>query len=383
MNLFELIQKEIAYRKGGALCTILAVVMAVALYVAFQTTGEAAMRETIRLMRDMGYNLRIIPKNTEMNAFWAIGYSDQTMPETYVEAFTAYSKDTSLYNLLLAVLRQAVEIEGHHLVINGIAAEVCPPGMEKSSMIFEIPPGTLFVGYQAAQDLGMQQGGSLTLWGKAFTISRVLTETGTEEDIFLWAHLRDVQEGLHLHGRINEIRALECRCMSEDMDVLVLLRNQLSEILPDATVIQLQTIAKARQQQRRMAEKYFSFLMPVALLVSVVWIGALAWFNTRERRYELGVLRALGYGSVRIALLFLGKAMILGMVGAALGFLLGSWLAMAYGPEIFRVTARAIHVQPVLLGWVLLVAPLLTALASFIPAMLGVAQDPADVLRYE
>ena len=93
MNLFELIQKEIAYRKGGALCTILAVVMAVALYVAFQTTGEAAMRETIRLMRDMGYNLRIIQKHGN-ERFWANGYSDQTMPETYVKAFTAYSKDT-------------------------------------------------------------------------------------------------------------------------------------------------------------------------------------------------------------------------------------------------------------------------------------------------
>jgi ABC-type lipoprotein release transport system permease subunit len=35
------------------------------------------------------------------------------------------------------------------------------------------------------------------------------------------------------------------------------------------------------------------------------------------------------------------------------------------------------------LKWALLLAPVFAALASFIPAMLAVTQDPADTLRHD
>ncbi len=62
MKTAHLIIKEIMHRKGNFLLSLLAVVTAVALFTAFFTTGEASKRETTRLMRDIGLNLRIIPK---------------------------------------------------------------------------------------------------------------------------------------------------------------------------------------------------------------------------------------------------------------------------------------------------------------------------------
>ena len=49
----------------------------------FFTTSEASKRETIRLTRDMGFNLRIIPGKTDMDEFWTRGFSKYTMPEEY------------------------------------------------------------------------------------------------------------------------------------------------------------------------------------------------------------------------------------------------------------------------------------------------------------
>jgi putative ABC transport system permease protein len=103
--------------------------------------------------------------------------------------------------------------------------------------------------------------------------------------------------------------------------------------------------------------------------------------NVRERRYEIGIMRALGYGSAKITLLFLGKALIVGVAGAVLGFGIGTILASRYGPDIFKVTAKMIKPEYWLLGWSLLAAPVFAAISSFIPTMIAVTQDPALTLH--
>ena len=59
-------------------------VVAVAIVVLFFMMTTASQNETRRLTRDMGFNLRIIPEETDMNDFWISGYSDRTMPEDFV-----------------------------------------------------------------------------------------------------------------------------------------------------------------------------------------------------------------------------------------------------------------------------------------------------------
>ena len=103
--------------------------------------------------------------------------------------------------------------------------------------------------------------------------------------------------------------------------------------------------------------------------------------NVRERRSEIGLWRALGRSSATIAALFLGRAMILGVMGAVAGFAAGTAMALHWGPKIFPVTAGALAPDYSLLGWALLLTPALAAVAAFLPAMMAVAQDPADSLR--
>lgn len=66
MKIVQLILREIMHRKLNSLLSLLAIVTAVALFVSFFTTGQASKRETTRLMRNIGFNLRIIPKETDI-----------------------------------------------------------------------------------------------------------------------------------------------------------------------------------------------------------------------------------------------------------------------------------------------------------------------------
>jgi len=96
------------------------------------------------------------------------------------------------------------------------------------------------------------------------------------------------------------------------------------------------------------------------------------------------VLRALGYDAGAICLLFLGKAVLVGLVGAGVGFLLGTTLGLAYGPGVFEITAKAmIHWEPSLLVFACILAPLFAIVASLIPTMIAITCDPAEALREE
>jgi putative ABC transport system permease protein len=105
--------------------------------------------------------------------------------------------------------------------------------------------------------------------------------------------------------------------------------------------------------------------------------------NVREREGEIGILRAIGHGSAKIAGLFLGKAALVGVAGAVVGYGVGTALAMSWGPEMFRITSKMITPLYGLLGWCVIGAVVLAGLSAFIPAMVAVTQDPAVTLRKE
>ncbi len=379
MNVLVLVAKEIAFRRWSALLALVAVVVAVALPVAFFTAGEAANRETTRLMRDIGYNLRIIPAETDMGRFWADGYSQSTLPEECVQRFA--SRGDLLYRHLIALLQRRVEWNGTSVLLTGIDQELSPVGRKNNSMIFLVEPGTAVVGCEPARALGVERGADVELLGHTLTVADVLSETGSEDDVRVYVNLADAQAMLGLPGRVNEIKALECYCADPGVDTTEELRRQLNKVIPEGQVLRLHKIAEARVAQRRMMADYFAILLPVVLIACGAWIALLAALNVRERGHEIGILRALGHGSGRIAALFLGRAVLLGLVGAALGFALGSGFAVRYGPEVFEATAKAIATDWSLLPWALVGAPLFAAVASFLPTVSAVTRDPAVVLR--
>jgi ABC-type antimicrobial peptide transport system permease subunit len=385
MRFFHLIFREIGYRKVNSALSLLAVVIAVALFVAFVTSGDAYRKETRRIQLGMGQNLRIIPKETAMDQFWSKGFSDHTMPEEYVHRFAAL--EGYEYTHLTATLQQSLELQGRRIILTGILPEVMPPGRNQPPMTFSVEPGTTYIGSEVARFFDLEPGHSIDLRGKSLSVEKCLAETGSSDDIRVYAHLGDVQQVLGLEGRINEIRALECLCLIEagdtDLDPLSLAQQQLAEILPTAKVLLLQGIAEVRQKQRAAMEGYLALIMPIVIVACGIWIGALAMINVRQRFEEIGIMRALGYCSKDVAFLFLGRSVLIGLLGALLGFLIGTGLALAYGPAVFQFTAKSMSPQYIWLFCCLIIAPIFAAVATLIPTVSAITWDPATSMRKE
>jgi putative ABC transport system permease protein len=379
MSILRLLLKEILYRKLNFLLGLVSVVIAVALVVAVLTMSEASQRETTRLMRDLGFNILIVPKDTDMADFWSEDFAKEEMPEEYVHKLA--SSPGLLVRHIVATLQKKITWRDRPILLTGLLPEV--PVVEKEKkppMGYNIPEGKVYVGFEVARSLKIEEGDTLPILGKEFVVERCLQQSGSKDDIRIYGRLHDVQEVLGKPGKINMIEALGCRCEGARLPTI---RKSIAKALPDTKVTEFRSIAVARAETRKMVERHAAFLIPAVLLGCVVWVGLLSLSNVRERAQEIGILRALGFGSGRIAALFLGKAILLGILGGALGFALGTAAGLRFGPEIFRVTAQKIQPLFNLLIWSSLVSPALCALASYLPTVVAITRDPANILRKE
>jgi ABC-type antimicrobial peptide transport system permease subunit len=253
-------------------------------------------------------------------------------------------------------------------------------------MVFSVDRGEVYVGSEAAIFLGIEEDSDFEILGGRFYVRKRLSPTGSIDDIKVYGHLKDIQNLLGLEGKINEIKALECLCLIEtgqtELDALSLAKAQLAEILPEGKVILLKGIADVREKQRATMEGFLGLLVPIVIFASGASIGILSMLNVRERYEEIGVLRAIGFGSTRIASIFLTRALLLGFLGAFLGFLAGGYISLELGPSIFSLTAGAISLDWSWLGWLFILTPAFTAVAAFIPTVSAVTWDPFHILNY-
>jgi len=371
--------REILHRKPAFVAATLAVALALALAVSVVTLCEASKRETIRLMRNMGFNVLIVPQGVDMADFWSEDFARKEMPEEYVRRL---GQTPGLHiQHLVARLQKRVEWRGRKILLTGILPEVQPTYMEKKSpMGPAIPPGQVYLGHELWQSAALEEGDQVEVGGRAFTVARCLPEDGSKNDIRIFAHLHDVQDVLGKPGAINEIEALSCQCQG---DRLATIRADLAWALPGTQVTETRSRAVAREETRQMVARYASLTIPAVVLVCAVLVGVLALLNVRERRVEIGILRASGVGPASIGALFLGKAAVTGLIGAALGFALGTCAAVQYGPDVFPLTARQIQPDYALLLWALAGCPAVCVLAAYLPALEAILQDPAPVLAQE
>jgi len=229
-----MILKELWHRKANTALSLIGLAGIVAFIVGFLTTAEAAKRETKRITRDLGFNLRIIPKSTDMDRYWFDGYSSETMDQDTVNRLAAQEGIFMSYNHLMASLKQPFQLEGREVILLGVAPTITSADKKKRPMGYAIKEGTLQLGFQVAQRLGSKPGDQLTLGDQSFTIAKCLVESGTEQDIYIFGSLGDIQKVLKLDGQINEIKAIDCLCLTADEEPVKILRQELAKVLPEA-----------------------------------------------------------------------------------------------------------------------------------------------------
>lgn len=123
-----------------------------------------------------------------------------------------------------------------------------------------------------------------------------------------------------------------------------------------------------------------SALGGISLVVGGIGILTVMTIAIRERRGEIGLLRAIGAGRFQILFLFLSESAVLALLGGLIG--LGGGLGLA---GLLKLAVPALPVHPGLIHCVLAegVALAIGLIAGVLPAMNAARLDPLDALRAE
>jgi putative ABC transport system permease protein len=382
MSLFRLLFKEILRRKMNFLLALSAVVGATAIFVYLAASSEISKDETRRLMLKMGFNLLILPKSVELSEFWGNPLEAQKhdMPEEYVERM-AQMPDV-VADHFTAKLEQWIGWRDQSVLLTGLRKEIGTEGKKKKMPLIQpVESGKARVGRLVAQKCGVQKGETIELLGRPFEVEMTLKEQGTRDDSRIYINLPDMQALTNKAGRINVVEALGCKC--KNWEVLSTIRIQLEQRLPDVQVNEYRSEALVRAESRDREDRQQAVIFPVVFVVAALWIGLMFVLNVRQRRREIGILRAVGVGGGKIAVLFLGKALLLGLLGAACGFGLGVLLTRELGAYVYKFARIEWEFLWPLLPWAFLTAPLIALFAAALPTLNAVLLDPAAALHEE
>lgn len=431
---WHLVIKEIRHHKFAFVLCLLAVVIATGILAGELTVLKAHDMQTDfilaekekqiegemkqmqndyrKFMLELGLNMLILPEGQNLEDFYAEGYASKFMPEEYVDKLVEESSDIKAINHILPTLEQKIrwsEQGNQQILLIGTQGEsplMWRPAKKRKPMpttvaSVAVAPGNIVLGYELWDSFGLKVGDTVELLGENFEVSKCYPRRGTKDDITAWIDLGQAQHLLGLEGKLSGIRLLQCLCFGYDPPGL---KKELEKTLPGTQVILLENMALTRWEARSNAkavakaslaaeqehrskihgeiETFASWLIPLVFIASIALIGVLTLGNVRERRQEIAILRTLGYRSRQILRMFLAKALLLGLIGAFIGYAIGFVVAAVFGPAMGSQAMTSLFDARILL-MALVTAPIISLLASWVPALIAARQDPADILREE
>ena len=254
----------------------------------------------------------------------------------------------------------------------------------------------VLVGERLAARLGEKPGDQLDLSGRQLRVSGILSTGGAEDDQVV-APLALAQEIL---GKPGAVRRIYVSALTKPEDAFgrrdpkslsgavyerwyctpypQAIALQLTEAIPHSHAEQIRQVAQNEGAVLTRIEGLIFLITLAALLASALAVSAAMATTIFERRAEVGLMKALGAGKIAVASIFFAEALLLAVLGGAVGFGLGALLARQIGQSIFN---SQISIDPVLLPVILAIAVIVTFTGSAAAIRRAVALDPVFALR--
>ena len=159
-------------------------------------------------------------------------------------------------------------------------------------------------------------------------------------------------------------------------------RQRLAQIDSDQPITNVQTLEQILAQSRagsKFTLALFAIFSVVALILAVVGIYGVISYAVAQRTQELGIRMALGATQADILKLVVGRGLMLGVAGIAIG-LIAPFTLMPFMKSLLYQVSPA---DPLTIIGSALLFLIAAVLASYIPARRAMRIDPADALRYE
>jgi putative ABC transport system permease protein len=197
----------------------------------------------------------------------------------------------------------------------------------------------------------------------------------------------DIATAQEIFNKIGRLDRIDCIV---DPDHVAQIATAVGRVIPPGTrAIEPRVRTGEIQRMLRSFQLNLAALSYIALLVGMYLIYNTVAISVVQRRPEIGTLRALGVQRGQILRTFLAEGVLFGVVGSALGLVIGCLLATFSVSAVSRtvdtlyVSSHADHViyDPVVLIKALVVGIIAATIAALVPAIEASGTPPAIAMR--
>lgn len=248
-------------------------------------------------------------------------------------------------------------------------------GFEEGRIMEEGAP-EIVLGYDFAEHSGYRVGDEVEIRGKKYDVIGVLERTGSEEDSGIVTSFKTAQEILKKEDKVTMFMIKPTK-IDEAQNVA----DEINRLYDDI-------MAATEEDARRGAEEFtgqismMTFGMgSIAAIIAGLGIMNVMFMSVRERRKEIGTMKALGATTHQILAEVVFEAVVIALLGAVVGILLSYLAVEALNAELGLMGIA--RITPGLLVIVTLFAVILGLIGGLLPAREAANLQPAVVLRYE
>ncbi len=362
--------KSLLRRKAATASTALSFALAVAVFVALMGLANGVRNVHRRAGND--WNIVVLQKGASDAHFSSLSTEDlhKIRYRDFITK-TAGGQESVSPELELVSWVTVPRVAGkHHTNVRGVTA------LALVLHGIQLEQGKLFrgaseavLGKTAAKRFGLRVGDRFTAEGQVFTTTGIFSCSGSVIESEVWCDLDGL---MAISGRMattGKYSSMVIR-VKEGHD----LHRVCDDLSADKSVF---VDAKPEKEYYRGMGNIFGQLEQLGLATSVIaCIGAMfsgmnTMYNSVARRtHEIGVLRAIGFSSNALLVMFIAESLVLGLIGGAIGLAAGQGMvsvANQFGVSLLSV-AFSLEVPNRVLVEGILLSGLAGLLGGFLPA---------------
>jgi ABC-type lipoprotein release transport system permease subunit len=309
----------------------------------------------------------VVPKGTDLEAFYRMQYGPETMPEDYDERINASPLGKHV-SMLEPRLYGNVTVRGTDLVLVGQDIDLPTPINPKG--------GFILIGSGVARQFGLRAGDELQIEEIALQVLRVIDPPPKGFDMAIFAPLYLAQRILGKTGKINALHMGGCWC---EMDVPAF-AARVEATLPGTMSITVEGMARAQQEIIGIMEQYSVVIWTAGVVLAVGSIVFLMLYLIQKGEREIGILLSIGLLPGQIVIKNVVVALLTALAGSVLGYVLSAPLMIWFGKAFMNMgLAPEWENLPYFLAASMVVA----SGVAIIPSWYITRLDPTNLLREE
>jgi putative ABC transport system permease protein len=319
MTISKLVFKNLVRNRNRFILTLSGITIGIAALVTFLSLGSGLQGEITRQANLLGANLLVTPKGWcayEQIAVLTGEQLPEAIPTEDVERISKLEGVTAIPYLVerSAIMNSPVSVVG---ILPLEMKDFKGWAVEEGNYLSEEDVNAVVIGHGLKEQFGLAVGDQITVRGYEFTIKGILSETGGNDDIAIFAPLTITQEIYgagenvsYIAVKVDDITRVEEYTLEieETANVAVISDRQLLNSVLAITG----TVGNTLQ-----------LVAIVAVVAACFGIANTMTMAVHERKRDIGILKAIGAKNKSIFNIFLLESIIYGIIGGLLGLAIG------------------------------------------------------------